>query len=153
MTLISGRLGRRGEEPKALSLEQKMRIKRLITENCPDQLDMAFALWTREAVAMLIERDTGVRLASRTTIGDYLGDWHFTAQHPQQRASKRREPAVRSWLDCNYPAIVARAKAEGAAIHWGDDTGVSNQANYGRSFSSKARTPVIPRRRHALPIR
>lgn len=143
--LVSGRPGRRPDEQKALSLEQENRIKRLITDNCPDQLDMAFALWTREAVGMLIERETGVRLSSRSTIGSYLRGWNFTPQRPCKRATERREPAVRTWLDRDYPAIVARAKAEGAVIHWGDETGLSNQANYGRGFAPRSQTPVIPR--------
>jgi hypothetical protein len=44
-----------------------------------------------------------------------------------------------------YPVLVRRAKADGAEIHWGDETGLSNQANYGRSFAAKGQTPVIPR--------
>jgi transposase len=143
--LVGGRPGRRPDEQKALSLEQEIRIKRLITDNCPDQLGLPFALWTREAVGLLIERETGVRLSSRTTIGDYLRDWRFTPQRPQKRATERREAAVRTWLERDYPAIVARAKAEGAEIHWGDETGISNQANYGRSFAPEGRTPVILR--------
>jgi transposase len=143
--LVSGRPGRRADEQKALSPEQEIRIRRLITKNCPDQLDLPFALWTREAVGRLIERETGVRLSSRTTISDYLRDWHFTPQRPRKRATERREAAVQTWLDRDYPAIAARAKAEGAEIHWGDETGVSNQANYGRSFAPEGQTPVIPR--------
>jgi hypothetical protein len=45
----------------------------------------------------------------------------------------------------DYPAIVKRAKAQGAEMHWSDETGVSNQANYGRSFAPKGETPVITR--------
>jgi hypothetical protein len=45
----------------------------------------------------------------------------------------------------DYPAIVKRAKAQGAEMHWSDETGVSNQANYGRSFAPKGEIPVITR--------
>jgi transposase len=144
-TLVSGRPGRRPDEQKALSPEQEIRIKRLITDNCPDQLDMPFALWTREAVGLLIERETGVRLSSKSTIGSYLRSWNFTPQRPKKRATERRDPAVQTWLDRAYPAIVARAKAEGAEIQWSDETGVSNQTNYGRSFAPEGQTPAIPR--------
>jgi transposase len=144
-TLVSGKPGRRPDEHGALSPDQQVRIKRLITKNCPDQLDIPFALWTREAVGMLIERETGVRLASRSTIGHYLRNWGFTPQRAKKRATERREAAVQTWLDRDYPAIAKRAEAEGAEIHWGDETGVSNQANYGRSFAPKGQTPVIPR--------
>src|SRR5262249_17728184 len=36
------------------------------------------------------------------------------------------DPAeVRQWLQETYPAIAARARREGAAIHWGDEVGVA----------------------------
>ena len=143
--LAGGRRGRRPDEQKALSPDQESRIKRLITKRCPDQLDLPFALWTREAVGMLIERETGVHLSSRSTISSYLHSWRFTPQRPRKRATERREPKVRRWLERDYPALVKRAKAEGAEIHWGDETGLSNQANYGRSFAPKGKTPVLPR--------
>jgi transposase len=143
--LVGGRPGRRANEQKALSPEQEIQVKRLISKTCPDQLGLPFVLWTREAVGLLIERETGVRLSSRTTISDYLHDWHFTPQRPVKRATERHEAAVQVWRACDYPAIVSRAKTEGAEIHWGDETGVSNQANYGRSFAPEGQTPVIPR--------
>jgi transposase len=143
--LAGGRRGRRPDEQKALSPDQESRIRRLIIERCPDQLGLPFSLWTREAIGMLIQRETEVRLSSRSTISSYLRDWHFTPQRPRKRATERREPEVRRWLERDYPAIARRAKAEGAEVHWGDETGLSNQANYGRSFAPVAQTPVIAR--------
>jgi transposase len=143
--LAGGRRGRRPGEQKTLSPAQEKKIKGLIARKCPDQLGLPFALWTREAVGMLIERETGKRFSSRSTIGGYLGDWGFTPQRPRKRATERHEPTVQRWLEHDYPAIVKRAKTEGADIHWGDECGVSNQANYGRSFAPRGQTPVIPR--------
>jgi transposase len=143
--LAGGRRGRRPDEQKALSPSQEKKIRGLIIRQCPDQLGLPFALWTREAVSTLIARETGVRFSSRSTIGVYLGSWGFTPQRPRKRATERHEPSVRRWLDHDYPAIARRAKAEGAEIHWGDECGVSNQANYGRSFAPRGKTPVIPR--------
>jgi transposase len=117
-TLDSGRRSRRPDEQKALSPEQEIWITRLITENCPNRLGMPFALWTREAVSLLIERETGVHLSSRSTVGNYLRGWQFTPQRARKRASERSDPAVRALLDRDYPGIVARTKAEGAEIHW-----------------------------------
>jgi transposase len=142
--LAGGRRGRRPGEQKALSPRQEARLRRLIAERCPDQLKLPFALWTREAVGALIARETGVRL-SAATVGRYLRAWGFTAQRPTQRVAERREPLIRAWLERDYPAIAARAKAEGCEIHWADETGLSNQANYGRSFAPRGQTPVIPR--------
>src|SRR3954463_1874625 len=143
--LAGGRRGRRPGEQKTLSPAQEKKIKGLIARKCPDQLGLPFALWTREAVGMLIERETGQRFSSRSTIGGYLRDWGFTPQRPRKRATERHEPTVQRWLEHDYPAIVKRATTEDADIHWGDECGVSNQANYGRSFAPRGQTPVIPR--------
>ena len=142
--LAGGRRGRRPGEQKALSPEQEQKIRRLIADRCPDQLKLPFTLWTREAVGALVARETGVRL-SASALGRTLRAWGFTAQRPARRATERREPEVRAWLQHEYPAIAARAKAEGAEIHWADETGLSNQANYGRSFAPRGKTPVLPR--------
>ena len=142
--LEGGRRGRRPGEQKAFSPHQEQRLRRLISDRCPDQLRLPFALWTREAVGALIERETGVRL-SASALGRTLRGWGFTPQRPARRAIERREPEVRAWLRHAYPAITARARAEGAEIHWADETGLSNQARYGRSFAPRGRTPVMPR--------
>jgi transposase len=142
--LAGGRRGRRPGEQKALSPEQEQEIRRLIADGCPDQLKLPFTLWTRQAVGALVARETGARL-SASALGRALRAWGFTAQRPARQAVERREPEVRVWLRREYPAIAARAKAEGAEIHWADETGLSNQANYGRSFAPKGKTPVLPR--------
>jgi transposase len=142
--LAGGRRGRRPGEQKALSPRQEAMIRRLIVGQCPDQLKLPFALWTREAVGQLIERRTGIRL-SLSAISSYLAAWGFTAQKPIRRATERDEAAIQAWLERDYPAIVKRAKKEQAEIHWADETGISNQANYGRSFAPQGETPVIPR--------
>ena len=48
--------GRRPGEQKALSPSAEFLIRRQITDKCPDQLKLSFALWTREAVRVLIVR-------------------------------------------------------------------------------------------------
>lgn len=136
--------GRRPGEQKALTAKQETRLRRLIIDKCPDQLKLEFALWTREAVAVLIERETGMRL-SLSGVGNYLRSWGFTAQRPIRRATERREAEVQAWIETEYPAIAKRAKAEKAEIQWADETGLSNQANYGKSFAPKGNTPIIPR--------
>jgi len=142
--LSGGRRGRRPGEQKALNVRQEAMIRRMIASKCPDQLQLPFALWTREAVGQIIARKTGISL-SLTAIGTYLAAWGFTPQKPIRRATERNEVAIKAWLDTDYPKIAKRAKKQGAEIHWADETGVSNQANYGRSFAPQGETPVIPR--------
>ena len=61
--LEGGRRGRRPGEQLWLSEAEGARIRKLITDRCPDQLKLPFALWTREAVRVLIERESGHRLS------------------------------------------------------------------------------------------
>jgi transposase len=86
--LAGGRRGRRPGEQKALTPRQETLIRRLITERCPDQLGLPFALWTRAAVGQLIQRRTGRRLGL-SAIGGYLAAWGFTPQKPMHRATER----------------------------------------------------------------
>jgi transposase len=141
--------GRRYETRRLLEPRQSAEIQALVTAQSPEALGLPFALWSREAVRELARARMGVTLAVRT-VGDYLRRWGFTPQRPIRRARERQDAAVQAWLHEHYPKIAARAKAEGARIHWGDETGISNRAVHGRSFAPKGQTPVIRRtaRRH-----
>ena len=142
--LAGGRRGRRPGEQQALSAAQQEGLRSLIIRGCPDRFGLSFALWTRQAVRALIARESGVWLIL-PVVGRYLRAWGFTAQQPMRRATERQEAAVREWLENTYPEIARRAKAQGCDIPWADETGLSNQANYGRSFAPKGQTPVIRR--------
>lgn len=139
--LAPARRGRREGEDRALSAEQEALIQRLICEKRPEQLKMVFALWNRAAVMQLVERECGINLSVRG-IGNYLKRWGFTPQKPIKKAYEQRPEAVKDWLDNEYPAIEQRAKAEGAEIHWGDETAVVNTDVRGRSYAPAGKTPV-----------
>lgn len=115
---------------------------RLITDRCPDQLKMPFALWTREAVAQLISDRYDIRI-SVWTVGRYLKKWGFTPQKPLRRAYERDPAAVKKWLREEYPAIKRRAKREQGEILWGDEMGLRSDHQSGTSYGRKGRTPVI----------
>jgi hypothetical protein len=93
---------------------------------------------------MLIERQAWVRLL-RSTLSTYLLGWHLTPQRPRKHVTDRSEPSLRRWMKRQDPATVRPAKAEGAEIHWDDEPGLSNHANYGRRFAPTGHTPVIRR--------
>ncbi len=122
---------------------QAATIVRLITERCPDQLKLPFALWTREAVARLIERRFGIRL-SVWTVGRYWRRWGLVPQKPARRAFEQDPQAVAQWLKQAYPAIRRQAQKERAEIHWGDERGVRSDHQSGTSWGLKGRTPVVP---------
>jgi transposase len=73
----------------------------------------------------------------------YLMRWNFTPQKPLKRAYEQNPKAVKQWLEEDYPDIAASAKAEKAEIHWGDETGLANNCQHGRSYSLCGKTPVL----------
>jgi transposase len=133
--------GRRSGENRALSPDQEQAIQRTICDKRPEQLKMDFFLWSRAAVMQLIEREYGIKLHVRS-VGKYLARWGFTPQKPIKRAYEQSPAAVKEWLDTQYPQIAQRAKAEGAEVHWGDETALVNTDVRGRSFAPKGQTPV-----------
>jgi transposase len=139
--LSAKKRGVKSEDKKLLSQSQEKAIQDMIVDRMPDQLKLDFALWTRKAVKELIEREFGIVLAI-TTMGDYLRKWGFTPQKPKKKAYEQCPKKVQKWLDEEYPAIKQAAKEENAIIYWGDETGVKNQCNHGRSYAPKGKTPV-----------
>lgn len=137
-----GARGRSVGDGRTLSAEQETSIRRIICDRTPDQLKMPYALWTRSAVGELIEQQFGIKLPVRT-VGHYLERWGFTPQKPIRKAYEQRPAEVKRWLEEDYPAITQRAKAEGAEIHWGDETGLRSDDVRGRSYAPKGRTPVV----------
>jgi transposase len=145
--------GRKLGERRLLDAAQESQIRKLIADKTPDQLKMPYALWTRAAVADLIEQRFGLRLQVRT-MGKYLARWGFTPQKPMKKAYEQSPAAVKKWLDEDYPAIAARAKLEGAEIHWGDESGLRSDDVRGRGFAPKGHTPVVRvnNKRHGLSV-
>ena len=137
--------GPRGPEPgygRSLDAGREAEARELIRRHTPDELDLPFALRSRAAVREPIPRRCGVRLAVRT-MGTYLARWGFTAQKPLRRAYEQDPTAVRRWLRRGYPAVAARAKAEGGMVFWGDETGLRSDDVRGRSYAPRGRTPEV----------
>jgi transposase len=130
---------------KGLLSEAEVRqVQGWITDKTPDQLKLPWALWTSRAVRELIELRFGKRLGL-STVQLYLQRWGMTPQKPLLRARERRPAAIEAWLQQDYPAIARRAKAEGAVIYWGDETGITNQDQIGRGYAPQGQTPVLVR--------
>jgi transposase len=127
-----------------LTADEAGQVRRWLTEQTPDQLELPFALWTSRAVRELIERRFEKRLGL-STAQLYLQRWGMTPQKPLVRAKERQPAAIQAWLAQGYPAIARRAKAQRAAIYWGDETGISNQDQIGRSYAPKGQTPIVRR--------
>ena len=139
------KIKKRGRPPgscRTLSTDQEKTLQKSMYDKCPDQLKLPFALWTRNAVQQLIMQLWGIEMPIRT-VGEYLKRWGFTPQKPIRRAYKQNPKQVEAWLNREYPGIQKRAKKEEAEIHWGDETGLCNDAYHGRSYAPRGETPAI----------
>lgn len=133
--------GRKKGYGKLLTSVQELEIQNMIIDKMPDQIKLPYALWTRKAVKDLIKRTYKINIAIRT-MGDYLKSWGFTPQKPKKKAYEQNSKAVNKWLEEDYPKIIQQAKKESAEIHWGDETGIRNNSQYGRSYAPKGKTPT-----------
>ena len=134
--------GRKEGMKRTLSLDQEAKIRQSIRDKCPEQLKLLFALWTRRAIQQLVKRMFAIDMPIRT-VGEYLKRWGYTPQKPLRRAYEQNPKAVQKWLDEEYPAIKAKAKKENAEIHWGDETGLRNDSQHGRSYAPRGKTPAL----------
>ena len=135
------RHGRPPGSGRLLSDDQAAHIQDLLDHRQPKEFGIACPLWTRRAVATLIQRQCGVPLAIRT-VGAYLRRWGYTPQRPARKARQQDPEEVRRWLEETYPAVVKRAAAEGAEIFWYDEEGVGIDDYRGRGYARPGHTPV-----------
>ncbi len=134
--------GRPTGEGRRLSQAQELRIQKDIIERLPDQLKLPFALWSADAVRQLIKQYFLLDMPIRT-VRSYLSRWGFTPQRPVKRAYEQQPKQVMEWLNQSYPFIKQRAKEEGAEIHWGYETSLSNLEHYPQGYAPKEHPPVL----------
>lgn len=130
------------DEPGDLRGWQCASIVRTIIKKTPDQLDFGFMLWTRDAVAQLIEDRFKIKL-SKWTVGRYLKRWGMSPQKPVKKAYQQQPEIVKNWLEKEYPQIARKAALEKAEIQWGDEMGVRSDDQIGRTWGKIGETPVI----------
>ena len=136
------RTGRPVGSGRRLDAEQEKSIQDLIDNKTPQELEIASALWTRQAVQELIEKQTGQSIPIRT-VGEYLSRWGYTPQKPVRKAYKQDPEEVEKWLEETYPQIEKRAAEEDAEIHWGDETGVRSTCQHSRGYARPQQTPEL----------
>lgn len=130
------KVGRPKKSGKRLSDEQESKIIKMLVDTTPQQLKFKFALWTREAVQMLIKHELGKEMPI-STVGDYLKKWQFTSKKPIKRAYERKDAATTQWLEIEYPKIKQEAKKEKADIWWCDETACQSLPNNLKGYAPK----------------
>lgn len=141
-SLKEKRRGRPVGACRKLRLVDEIWLRERIISNTPDQLKLPFALWSRPAIKALILERFGIEMQDRL-VGKYLKRWGFTPQRPMKRALEQDPRKIETWLKETYPAVAARAKAEGATILWGDETAVKEDAHWVRGFAPRGQAPVL----------
>jgi transposase len=130
-----------GRAPK-LSGEQMRRLYTLIVGTDRRQLELEYALWTRELVRTLIRRESRVSL-SAVSVGRLLRTLGLSPQRPLWRAWQADPDAVQRWKDEQFPAIHGEAKHTEATIYVADEAGIRSDYHAGTTWAPVGQTPVV----------
>ncbi|MHB8293844.1 MAG: IS630 family transposase [Acidimicrobiales bacterium] len=130
-----------GAAPK-LTIAQQSRIRSVVIQKDPRQLQFAFALWTRELVADLIFREFGVSM-SLSAVGRMLRRMGMSPQRPLWRAYQADPEAVAAWKTTKFPAIRAEAAKVGAVIFFSDEASVRSDYHAGTTWGLLGQTPIV----------
>lgn len=136
------RRGRTLGEKRSLSEEQERKIIKMLIDYNPKQLQFSFALWTRESVKALIDRECAMDMPI-STVGRYLKKWEFRAKKPIKRAYERSDVKTKAWMEEEYPAIKKRAHNEKADIWWADETSCVSLPTHLKGYAPKGEKPLL----------
>lgn len=129
-------------KPPLLSLKQMARLRAVVIGSDPRQLRFEFALWTREMIGELIEREFGVTM-SVSAVGRLLRRLGMSPQRPLWRAYQADPVAVEMWRTTTYPQIRAEAERLGAVIYFQDEASVRSDYHGGTTWGEVGCTPVV----------
>jgi len=96
---VARRLGR----PVRLSNEQLTRVERLLLKG-PAAHGYTTELWTLPRMAVVIERETGIRYHPGH-VWRVLQRLGWSLQKPAKQARERDEEAIRSWRKQSWPRL------------------------------------------------
>lgn len=128
--------------PTKLTAAQMARLARIVRTKTPQQLKFEYTLWTLAIIREVIRRQFGV-LLWKVSVGRLMGRLGFTPQRPLYRTWQQDPVLVQRWRTEAYSVIVAKAKREGAAIFFADESEVRSDAPAGTTWGLKGTTPVV----------
>jgi transposase len=133
---------KRGGRPRKLKGNMIKWVYRIVVGSDPRQYKFPFALWTRSAIATLIDQRYGIRL-SVNSVGRLLAQLGITPQKPLWKAYQQDPERVQKWIQEEYPAIAKEAKRLAAEIWFGDESGLRSDYHAGTTWARKGETPVV----------
>ncbi len=117
-------------------------IFRTVTTKNPLQLKFPYALWTREMVRELIEKQYGIKL-SVVSVGRLLKKLGLSCQKPLMRAFQQDPVVVQQWVEEDYPKIKQLARLQKAEIYFEDEAGIRSDHHFGTTWGMKGSTPIV----------
>lgn len=142
--LVSGRPGRKAGEHTRLTPAEEAALVDAMIDFEPEDLGVGGKLWTRKKVVWLAHQLFGVWFTEQG-MGRLFRRLGLTFQRPDKRAIEANPEAMKEWTDITFPAIRAKASAEGGVVLFGDQVGVRSQHLTGRTWGRKGQTPVVKR--------
>jgi transposase len=142
--LVAQPRGRRVGEHQVLDAVEQQAVRQAVLDHRPCDLGLAGQLWTRAGVGGLIAKLYRVKLTEQG-VGKYLRRWGLSFQRPDKRAVEQNPEAVRVWREETWPAIRAKAKAEGGEVLFADQVGIRSDQVTGRTWGAKGCTPIVRR--------
>ncbi|MGJ5803042.1 IS630 family transposase [Streptomyces europaeiscabiei] len=142
--LVTQPRGRRLGEHQVLDAVEQQVVRQAVLDHRPCDLGLAGQLWTRAGVGDVIAKLYRVRL-SEQGVGKYLRRWSLSFQRPDKRAVEQNAEAVRVRREETWPAIRAKAKAEGGEVLFADQVGIRSDQVTGRTWGAKGCTPIVHR--------
>lgn len=139
--------------PTLLDDSEMVRLHGMINGKDPRVHGFGMALWNRGLIRDLIRHNFG-KSVSLVTVGRILKKLGMSPQRPLYRAWKQDPERVERWKREEYPAIRARAAAQGATILFSDEASVRTDYHAGTTWAPIGQTPVVtgPAVRHAVKI-
>jgi transposase len=128
--------------PTILDDSEMIRLYSMVCGKDPRTQGFGMALWTRAMIRDMIKRAFG-KSVSLVTTGRILKKLGMSPQRPLYRAWKQDPARVDRWKREEYPAIKARAAAEGATVVFADEASVRTDYHAGTTWAPVGQTPVV----------
>jgi transposase len=128
--------------PTTLNDSEMIRLYTMINGKDPRIHGFGMALWTRSLIRDLIKINFK-KSVSLVTVGRILKKLGMSPQRPLYRSWKQDPERVERWKREEYPAIRARAAAEGATILFADEASVRTDYHAGTTWAPVGQTPVV----------
>jgi transposase len=109
----------------------------------PEAYGFRGELWTCPRVGRVLREEFGVRY-SRSQVARILRALGWTPQVPITRAIQRDEAAIERWAQEDWPRLKGRARAEGRALVFVDESGFYLLPSKVRTYSPRGSRPLLP---------